>query len=48
MVMPRKQSRDDEVALTHMVRNLELKVHEADIAGREDVCAVMAVAWRAA
>ena len=31
-----------------MVRNLELKVHEADIAGGEDVCAVVAIAWRAA
>ena len=30
-----------------MVRDLELKVHEVDIFGCEDVCAVVAVAWRA-
>ena len=28
--------------------NLELEVHEADIRRREDVCAVVAVAWRVA
>jgi hypothetical protein len=44
--MPRKQGRHHEVALTHMVRDLELEVHEADVFGCEDVCAVVAVAWR--
>jgi len=32
----------------HVVRNLELQVHEADIAGREHVRVVLAVALRAA
>src|SRR5207247_6616917 len=45
---PREESRDDEIALAHMVGNLELQVHEGDIGGREDVRAVVAVAGRAA
>jgi hypothetical protein len=38
-----KHGRDDEDALTYVVRNLELQVHRADIGGGEDVCAVAAV-----
>jgi hypothetical protein len=47
MSVPGKQGRDDEVALTHMVRDLEVQMHRADIGGRKDMCAVVAVACRA-
>ena len=38
----------DEGLLAHMVGDLELKVREAGGFGGEDVCAVVAVAWRTA
>ena len=44
--VPGKQGRHHEVAFTHVVGDLELQMHGADLGGREDVCAVVAVAWR--
>jgi hypothetical protein len=45
---PREHGRDDEVALAHMVGDLELEVREAGGFGGEDVRAVVAIAWRTA
>jgi hypothetical protein len=39
---------DDVVALADVVGDLELEVREAGGFGGEDVCAVVAVAWRTA
>ena len=48
MALPREQRGDDEVALAHVVGHLELEVDKADIVRGEHVCAVVAVARRAA
>ena len=44
MALPGEQRRDDEVVLAHVVRDLELEVHVADIVRGEHVCAVVPVA----
>jgi len=33
LALPRKQRRDDEVVLAHVVSDLELEVDEADLVG---------------
>jgi hypothetical protein len=45
---PGEHGCDDVVALADMVGDLELEVREAGGFGGEDVCAVVAVAWRMA
>jgi hypothetical protein len=45
---PGEHGCDDVVALADMVGDLELEVREARGFGGEDVCAVVAVAWRTA
>ena len=42
--LSRKQRRDDEVVLAHVVGDLELEVHEAEIVRGEHLCAVVPVA----